>query len=129
MAEAKDSKVTKVDVKAIPADREGLLSSIVTQSADLAERTTGAAFGMVRDVRVELNQRVLGTLAWIESSQQGVFKLLRSFNERTDKLAEETLETVESLALGVIRAVRDTGRGVTDLAISIGKPREVSRAA
>jgi hypothetical protein len=129
MAETKTETKTKLEVKPVAAEREGLVTSWVSQGAELAERTTTTAFGIVRDVRGELNQRILGTLAFIEGSQQGVFKLLRGVDERIDKLAEDVLEATESLTLGIIRTLRDTGHGVTDLAGNLARPREMSRAA
>jgi hypothetical protein len=131
MAEPKEvQKVSKVDVKVVPSDREGLLASWVSQSTELAERATVTAFGVVRDVRGEINQRVvLGTLNWIEGVQTGMTKLLRGIDDRFDKLAEDVTDTAENLTLGLIRTIRDTGHGVTELATSITKPREASRAA
>src|SRR5262245_42091518 len=112
MAEQKIAKVP--EVKPIPSDREGLLSSWVGQSSDLAEKATITVVGIVRDVRSEVNQRFNGMLNLVDGSQQGLIKLARGVNDRVDKLSEETIDTVENLILGVIRTVRDTGRGVTD---------------
>jgi hypothetical protein len=127
MAETKEAKVAKVDVKTpVAAEREGLLASWVSQSADLAERTVSTGFGIVRDVRGELNQRVLAMIGFVENAQQGVIKLARGLDERVDRLAEDSIDTAESLMVGIIRAVRDTGHGVTDLATSISRPREPS---
>jgi len=122
-------KAVKVEMKPIPSDREGLFSSMVTQTAELSEKLTTTCFGFVRDVRSEINQRVLGTLTFVESAQQGVFKLIRNFSDRTDKLAEDMIDTAENLTLGTVRAVRDTGHGVTGIATGIAtnltKSREV----
>jgi hypothetical protein len=128
MAETKtESKATKIDVR-LAAEREGIVSGLIGQSADLAERTTATAFGIARDVRVELNQRILGTLAFVEATQQGLWRLLRTVDERIDRLADELSDTTEQLVLGVIRTARNAGHGVTDLAGSL-TAREVSRAA
>jgi len=128
MADPKEAKVSRVE-KPVPSDKEGLMASWVSQSAELAERTASTAFGIIRDVRGEINQRVLGTLAWIEGSQQGLFKLLRGVDDRIDKLADDGIDAVENITLGVIRTVRDTGHGVTDLASNFTKAREVSSRA
>jgi hypothetical protein len=113
MAEAKaETKVTKVEsLKTSPND--GLLTTWIGYSTELAERSTTTAFAIARDVRSELNQRILGTLQFLESSQAGAFKLARTIDERVDKLAEEVIDTAESVALGLIRIVRDTGTSVT----------------
>jgi hypothetical protein len=127
MAEQKIAKA--VEVRPIPSDREGLLNSWINQGSELAEKATVTGFGIARDVRGELNQRVSGTLTLIDGSQQGLIKLVRGVNDRLDKLTEDTLDTVENVVLGLIRTARDTGRGVTDLATHIARPRETSRAA
>ena len=130
MAETKDAKVAKVDVKTpVAAEREGLLASWVSQSADLAERTVSTGFGIVRDVRGEINARVLAAIGFVDNAQQGAVKLVRVLDERVDRLAEDSIDTAESLVVGIIRAVRDTSHGVTDLATSISRPREGVRAA
>jgi hypothetical protein len=127
MAEQKITKAT--EVRAIPSDREGLFGSWISQSSELAEKATIASFGIVRDVRGELTQRVSGVLGLIDGTQQGIIKLARSVSDRIDKLSEDTIDTFEGLTLGVIRTTRDAGRGVTDLATAITRPREISRAA
>lgn len=122
MAEAKaESKVAKIDVKGVE-EREGLVGSWVVHGAELAERATSAAFGIARDIRGEVNQRVLGTLAWIEASQQGAFKLLRGIDERIDKLALDAIDAGENISIGVVRAIRETGLGVAGLTSAFGKP-------
>src|SRR5947209_861292 len=125
MAETKEAKVAKVDIKTpVAAEREGLLASWVSQSADLAERTVSTGFGIVRDVRSELNQRVLAAIGFVDNAQQGAIKLARGLDERVDRLAEDSIDTAESLVVGIIRAVRDTSHGVTNLATGISRPRE-----
>ncbi|MCU1276492.1 MAG: hypothetical protein JWM53_38 [bacterium] len=118
--------------KSVPSDREGIVSSFVTQTAELAERATGTTFGIVRDVRGEISQRILGAIAFIDGSQQGFIKLLRGINDRADKLSDDLIDTIENLSVGTLRTVRDTSRGVTDLATNLTtnltKPREIRAA-
>jgi hypothetical protein len=129
MAEPKEAKVVaKVDGKPVPADREGLVTSWVSQTAEIAERTVTTTFGIVRDVQNELNQRVLGVISFVDGTQQGLIKLARGIDDRLDKLTEDVIDTFEGVTLGVIRTVRDTGHGVTDLASGLTTPRE-TRAA
>src|SRR4051812_9928874 len=80
MAEAKaDTKVTKVEsIKGLA--NEGLLTTWIGYSTELAERSSTTAFAIARDVRSEINQRILGTLQFLESSQSGVFKLARTID-------------------------------------------------
>jgi hypothetical protein len=109
MAEAKpDTKVTKVDIRG-----GGLLTSWVTHSTDLAERTTTTVFGIARDVRGEVNARIVGALSLIEGTQAGAMKLVKSIDERIDRLAEDIIDTAENLTLNFIRTLRDTSHGVT----------------
>jgi hypothetical protein len=127
MAEPKIAKMA--DAKPIPSDRDGLLSSWVTQSSELAERTTTTCFGIVRDVRAELNQRMVSVISLVEGSQQGMIKLSRGVSERIDRLSDETIDTMEDVVLGMIRAVRDTGRGMAEFVSSLTAHRgEASRA-
>ena len=125
----------KTDLKgkiAVPSDREGIVGSFVTQTAELAEKTATTTFGVVRDVRGEISHRILDALALVEGSQQGLLKLLRGINDRSDKLSDEVIDSLESLTLGVLRTVRDTSRGVTELATSwttnLARPREIRAA-
>jgi phage-related protein len=126
MAEPKIAKVT--DVKPIPSDREGLFNSWVSQSSELAERATATCFGIVRDVRAELNQRFTGVINLVEGSQQGMIKLVRGVNDRMDRLAEDTIDTIENVVLGVIRAARDTTRDMAEVASNLSTRREAARA-
>jgi len=123
----------ELKAKAVPSDREGIVASFVTQTTDLAEKATTTAFGVVRDVRGEISQRILGTLAFIDGSQQGLIKLLRGINDRADKLSDEVIDTLESLAVGSLRTVRDTSRGVSELASNVTsgltRPREIRAAS
>jgi hypothetical protein len=125
MAEPKEAKViAKVDGKSVASEREGLLTSWVSHGAELAERSAVTAFGIVRDVQNELNQRVLGVIGLVDGTQQGLIKLVRGIDDRIDKLSEDFIDVAESVTLGVIRTVRDTGHGVTDLASGLTQPRE-----
>ena len=113
MAEGKpDTKVTKVDVKSL-GEPVGILTSWVSHSTELAERTTLTVFGIARDVRGEVNARIVGALNLIEGTQAGAIKLVKTIDERIDKLAEDVIDTAESFTLNLIRTVRDTSHGVT----------------
>jgi hypothetical protein len=129
MAEPKEAKTTKGESRVLESEREGLVTSWLTQGAGLAERTVGTCFGIVRDVRVEVSQRILGTLQWMESSQDGVFKLMRTIEERLDRLTGDALDAAESVTLGVVRTISEAGHGVTDIAGGLTRPRDVNRAA
>jgi hypothetical protein len=110
--------------RSVSSDREGLLGGLVSQSADLAEKATSTCFGIARDIREETDQRIIGTLSWIEGAQLGVMKLVRGINSRMKKLTDDSIDTVESMVIGIVRATRNTSRGVTDWATNLGKPGE-----
>jgi hypothetical protein len=133
MAAEKVELKSKVEMKSVPSDREGIVGSFVTQTAELAEKATMTSFGIVRDVQGEINQRILDTFTLIEGTQQGFFKLLRGINERADKLSDDLIDTLESLTVGTLRTMRDTSRGVTELATSLTtnltRPREIRAAS
>jgi hypothetical protein len=124
-----EGKPAKVEVKPVAADREGLLTSWVSQSAEIAERVVATGFGIVRDVQTEVNARLLGVVGFVDTTQQGAIKLIKGIDDRLDKLTGDVIDAAESVTLGIIRTVRDTGHGVTDLASGLTKPREGIRAA
>jgi hypothetical protein len=132
MAAEKTELKGKVEMKPVPSDREGIVGSFVTQTADLAEKATTTTFGIVRDVHGEINQRIIDTFALLEGSQQGFFKLLRGINDRADKLTDDLIDTLEGLTVGTLRTMRDTSRGMTDLATNLTtnltRPREIRAA-
>jgi hypothetical protein len=115
MADAKEGKLSKTDLKVAGSD-EGLIGSWVSNSTELAERTATTSFGIVRDVRGELNQRILARLLFVESTQQSVWKLLCAVDERVDRLAGDAIDATGEVTLGIIRTLGATGHGVTDLA-------------
>jgi len=131
-AEKAEQLKAKVEMKPVPSDHEGIVGSLVTQTVELAEKATTTTFGIVRDVRGEINQRIVDTLALVDGTQQGLIKLLRGINVRADKLSDDIIDTLENLTVGTLRTVRDTSRGVTELATSLTnnltRPREIRAA-
>jgi hypothetical protein len=98
------------------ADDDGLLAIAVNSTAELGEKTVTAYFGMLRDVRGELNQRTNGLIDWLEASQQSVTRLLRSLNQRVDDVAIASVNAGEGVSLGIVRALWSTSHGATMLA-------------
>jgi hypothetical protein len=94
-------------------DDQGVLAVSVESMAQAAEKTLLAGFGIVRDVRGEVSQRVLGVVDWVEATQQGLTRLARSVVQRTDEVATAWIDANEQAALGVVRALRSTGHGAT----------------
>jgi hypothetical protein len=132
MAAEKAELKAKLEMKPVPSDREGIVGSFVSQTAELAEKATMTTFGIARDVRGEIHQRIIDAFGLVEGTQLGFMKLLRGINDRADRLSEDVLDTIENLTVGTLRTVRDTSRGVTELATnlttSLTKPREIRAA-
>jgi hypothetical protein len=102
----------KKDMKR-PLDDQGVLAVTIESVAGAAETTLVACFGIVRDVRGELSQRVLGVVDWIDGTQQGMTRLARSVIKRTDEVATAWIDANEQFGLGIVRALRSTGHGAT----------------
>jgi hypothetical protein len=98
------------------SDDDGLFAIAVNSTAELGEKTVSAYFGMLRDVRGEMNQRTNGLIDWLEASQQSFTRLLRSLNQRLDEVAVAGVNAGEGVSLGVVRAVWNTSHGATMLA-------------
>ena len=98
------------------SEDEGLLAIAVNSTAELGEKTVTAYFGMLRDMRSEVNHRTIGLIDWIEASQQSFTRLLRSLNQRVDDVANAGVNAGESVSLGMVRAVWHTSHGATVLA-------------
>jgi hypothetical protein len=96
-----------------PLDDQGVLAVSVESAAQAAEKTLGACFGIVRDVRGELSQRTLGVIDWIEATQQGLVRLARALVHRTDEVSTAWIDANEQFALGIVHALRSTGHGAT----------------
>jgi hypothetical protein len=98
------------------SDDQGVLAVTVETLAQATEKTLGACFGVVRDLRGEVAQRTLGVIDWVEGVQQGTVRLARSVVTRTDEVATAWIDANEQLVLGVVRALRSTGEGATQFA-------------
>jgi len=111
-------------------EKEGLLSSFAARSSELTAKAVGTGFDLVRDVRQEIQVRVANAIDFAESSQQGLFKLARSVNDRVHQLVDDGIGTAEELTLGVVRLFGETGQGAaevaTQAATSLFKAREES---
>ena len=95
---------------------EGVLAVGIESTALATEKTVGAWFGLWRDVRSELTQRATSAIDWVDGVQQGSTRLARAVVQRTDEEAGAWLDANERLALGLVRAVRSTGHGMSRFA-------------
>ena len=98
------------------SDDQGLLAVGVESLAHATEKTLRACFGIVRDVRGETSQRVLGVVDWVAGVQQGAIRLARSVVQRTDEVTTAWIDANEQFALGIVGALRTTGEGATHFA-------------
>jgi hypothetical protein len=98
------------------SDDQGILAVTVDSLAQASEKTLGACFSIVRDVRGEATQRTLSVVDWVDGLQQGMIRLVRTVVQRTDEVAVSWIDANERLALGVVRALRTTGEGATQFA-------------
>ena len=109
-----DSKNEKTEAKR--TDDQGVLAVGIDSVAQATEKTINAWFGIVRDVRGEISQRILGVVDWMEGIEQGGIRLARSVVQRTDAVATAWIDANEQLALGVVSALRTTSESATVLA-------------
>jgi hypothetical protein len=98
------------------SDDQGVLAVGVESVTHATEKTLRAYFGIVRDVRGETSQRVLGVVDWVEGVQQGVIRLARSVVQRTDEVTTAWIDANEHFALGILGALRTTSEGATHFA-------------
>jgi hypothetical protein len=94
-------------------DDQGVLAVGVDSIAHATEKTLRAYFGIIRDVRGEMSQRVLGVVDWVEGVQQGVIRVARAVVQRTDEVATAWIDANEHVALGVVHALRSTSESAT----------------
>jgi hypothetical protein len=97
-------------------DDQGVLAVSIDSVASATEKTLSAYFGVVRDVRTEVAQRVGSVIDWVEGVEQGAIRLARSVVQRTDEVATAWIDANEQFALGIVRALRTTGEGATQFA-------------
>jgi len=94
----------------------GLIGQWVALGTGLVSRTIGTGFGILQDVRTEIAARVGATIDWVDSSQQGTIRLLRSIHQRIDTLSKETFDAGEHALTGVVSGVRSTSDEATRFA-------------
>jgi hypothetical protein len=109
-----EQKTDQKDVRR--TDDQGVLAVGVDSVANATEKTLRAYFGVVRDVRGEMSQRVLGVVDWVEGVQQGAIRLARAVVQRTDDVATAWIDANEHVALGIVHAFRTTSESATQFA-------------
>jgi hypothetical protein len=97
------------------ADEEAFVRAAVRTCSDLSEKAIGTLFSVVEDVRGQINQTVVvGTIDWIDGTQQGFIKMARTIDGRVDAMSKEALQAVESLVKRIVHVGRSTGYVVAD---------------
>jgi hypothetical protein len=94
----------------------GLVGQWVELGTDVVGHAVGTGFGVLQDVRAELAMRVSATLDWVDGSQQGALRLVRSIHHRIDELSKETLDAGERALAGLVHGVRATSNEATRFA-------------
>src|ERR1700722_18931836 len=96
--------------------RSGLIGQWVGLSAGLVGRAIGTGFGVLHDVRAEIAVRVGATIDWVDGSQQGTMRLVRTVHRRVDDLWKDTLEAGEQAVTGLLHGVHATSDEATKFA-------------
>ncbi len=86
--------------------------TLVTSSANLTEK---AIFDVLKSLRVEFFRATNAGVDWIEGTQQSSFRVAREVVLRVDKLSQEALEGLESVAMSVSRAIRRSGEAASEM--------------
>jgi hypothetical protein len=94
----------------------GLIAQWVALGTGLMGRAVGTGFGILQDVRTELAERIAATIDWVDGSQQGTLRLVRSIHRRIDLFSKESLEASERALTGVVNGVRATSDEATRFA-------------
>jgi hypothetical protein len=94
----------------------GLIAQWVALGTGLMGRAVGTGFGILQDVRAEVAERIAATIDWVDGSQQGTLRLVRSIHRRLDTFSKESLEASERALTGVVNGVRATSDEATRFA-------------
>jgi len=94
-------------------EQQGLIRGGVALVANVAEKITKDGFGFAKEVQGEVSARLDGGLDFIETTQHGVIRVVRSANNRIGNGLGEVIVAAESLSLGVIRLVSGVAKSAT----------------
>jgi hypothetical protein len=94
----------------------GLIAQWVALGTGLMGRAVGTSFGIMQDVRAEVAERIAATIDWVDGSQQGTLRLVRSIHRRLDTFSKESLEAGERALTGVVNVARATSDEATRFA-------------
>ncbi len=110
-----DESTMDAEVRTLRIAEAGVLMTMVTSSANLTEKAIGASFDVLKSLRGELFRATNAGIDWIEGMQQSSFRVAREVVIRVDKLSQETVEGLESVAMSVSRAIRGSGEAASEM--------------
>ncbi len=105
----------EVEVRMLRIAEAGVFVTMVTSSADLAEKAVGGSFSVLMTGRDELFRATNAGIDWVEGTQQSSFRIAREAVLRVDKLSQEMVEGLESVAMAVSRAIRESGEAASEM--------------
>jgi hypothetical protein len=117
MSEAKieNSKTKSVAPPKVEDKEAGLAGTWLVSGTELAEKALTGSFQLLRELQKETHARVIGTLDLIEATQESVNRLARRLLDTADGLERESLDYLESVTVGLLRAARVTTQGAQDV--------------
>jgi hypothetical protein len=77
----------------------------VKQSGATSESIVKELFAMAQETRVECFQLGAKTIDWVETLGQGLIRVARTLNKRTEKLAELSIGTGETIVLAGVETL------------------------
>jgi hypothetical protein len=98
-----------------PSTREPFLPALVHSGAELAQKTSEAAFGALRDVHTEVFTRTSSTIDFVDELQQGSLRLLRRVVARVDHLTLAVISAGEHVSTSTVFTGKNAVEGVNDL--------------
>ncbi len=97
------------EVRPLKSAEGSVLTTTVTWGANLAEKALASPAAVSRMVRDELFRATYAGIDWIEGINQSSFKVVREVIQRGDKLSQEAVDGLESVASAVARVIRGSG--------------------
>jgi len=94
---------------------QGVLMTTVTWGSNLTEKAMGVPLGAARAVRDEVFRATFSGVDWLEGINQSTFKVVREVLKRVDKLSQEAVDGLDSVAGSVSKVVRGSGEAAGEM--------------
>ena len=114
----KEAKVKSTRAEATVVDRverEGLMAGWILSATDTAEGAIEGAFHIAQDIRGEVFQGTVRAIELVEEIQLASIRILKGTATRISQFSQQSLEHVEAGSIGLVRVIRDTAQGATQL--------------